>query len=97
MTVVFARAFRPPSSFLPVGAGPSPSRRSAPSQGGNRVAEPEQVADEDRYAFDEHGIRRFIRAGDEVPKGWTVEQDEPQSAETEPVAKPRKVARKKTS
>jgi len=37
----------------------------------------DRVASEDRYAFDEAGIRRFIRAGDRVPDGWTVEEPEP--------------------
>jgi len=32
---------------------------------------------EDRYALDQAGIRRFIRAGDPVPEGWRVEEPEP--------------------
>ncbi len=30
---------------------------------------------EDRYALDQAGIRRFIRAGDLLPDGWKVESE----------------------
>ncbi len=36
-----------------------------------------RVASEPRYAVDERGIRRFIRAGDPLPTGWRVEEPEP--------------------
>jgi hypothetical protein len=33
-----------------------------------------RVASHDAYALDQHGVRRFIRAGDELPPGWRWEQ-----------------------
>lgn len=31
-------------------------------------------ADVNRIAVDEHGVRRFISAGDALPPGWRVEE-----------------------
>ena len=52
----------------------------------------------DRFAYDEAGIRRFIRAGDPVPKGWTVESTGGQTTEPEPKrksSKPKRAVKKK--
>ncbi len=37
---------------------------------------------EDRYALDQAGIRRFIRAGDLLPDGWKVESEPEPEAKT---------------
>ena len=64
--------------------------------GGRRVGEAEsRVADEDRYAYDQHGIRRFIRAGDAIPEGWKAEQ--PSSPEPEPQPEPKPKGKPKRS
>jgi hypothetical protein len=47
------------------------------------------------YATDEHGIRRLIAAGDEVPEGWTAEgkAEEPRQAEKQQPPKQQRSSR----
>ena len=47
----------------------------------------------DRYALDERGLRRFIRAGDELPSGWRWEESAPEP-EPEPTPKAKAKARR---
>jgi hypothetical protein len=57
----------------------------------------------DTYGFDTVGLRRFIRVGDEIPPGWTVDEQDiandevAAKRETKPPAPKRRTAKPKAS
>ena len=52
------------------------------------MADAGRVADQDCFALDEHGIRRWVAKGFELPPGWKWE-DEPEQQAKEPKPKPK--------
>jgi len=49
------------------------------------VAGEDDCVDEDRYALDQWGVRRFVAAGDPLPDGWRYEgESKPKTAESAP-------------